>query len=196
MTGKKPKVLGLGLSRTGTKSLREALMFLGYSNHTWDPILHERWFAGDLQALYAATDTHDCVEDWPFLAIYRELMDRYGEQARYVLTLRRSPEIWLDSVIAHANRIPAHHAIHRSMAFGYDDPENYRAEYLAYYDRHNDGVRAAIAERGLGHCFAEVCWEKGDGWGKLCGLIGRTPPDRPFPHCNQRPKSGAAPASP
>jgi Sulfotransferase domain len=169
---------------------------LANSNHTWDPILHERWFAGDLQALFAVTDAHDCVEDWPFLAAYRELMDRYGASARYVLTLRTRPEIWLDSVIAHARHIPAHHAVHRRMAFGYDDPERYRAEYLAYYDRHNRGVRAAIAERGLEPCFAGLCWERGDGWAELCRLIGGTPPDWPFPHRNQRPTSGAAPASP
>ena len=187
LTNKKPKVLGLGLSKTGTKSLREALLFLGYSNHSWSPTLLERWFAGDLEALLAVTDAYDCVEDWPFLAAYSELMDRYGASARYILTLRKNPNIWLDSMIAHAERIAPEHDVHRRMAFGYDNPKRYKAEYLTYYDRHNDGVRAAIAERGLKHCFAELCWENGDGWSDLCKLIGRAPPDRPFPHRNRRP---------
>ena len=166
-------------------------MSLGYSNHTWDATLHETWFRGDLAPLFAATDAHDSVDDWPFLAIYRELMERYGDSARYVLTLRSSPEIWLESVIDHARAIPPHHERHRRMAFGYGDPQKHRAEYISYYEKHNEGVRAAIAWHGLQNCFAEVCWEKGDGWPELCSLIGRTPPDRPFPHCNQRPQVAA-----
>src|SRR5687767_6917581 len=45
-----PKVLGLGLSKTGTKSLRQALVSMGYSNHTWSPELLERWHGGDIAA--------------------------------------------------------------------------------------------------------------------------------------------------
>lgn len=189
MTAKKPKVLGLGLSKTGTQSLGEALLILGYTNHGWSATLHERWYAGDLESVFAVTDAYDGVEDWPFLAAYRQLMDRYGDQARYALTLRASPEIWLDSTIAHAERIAPEHSVHRRMAFGYDDPKRYRVEYLAYYQRHNAGVRAAIAERGLEHCFAELCWENGDGWRELCKLIDQAPPACPFPYCNRRPES-------
>ena len=45
----------------------------------------------------------------------------------------------------------------------------------------------AIAERGLKHCLAELCWENDDGWSDPCKLIGRAPPDRQFPHRNRRP---------
>jgi Sulfotransferase domain len=183
----KPKVLGLGLSKTGTKSLQQALVSLGYSNHSWSPELHERWYHGDVAAVVAIVDAHDCVEDWPFLAVYEELMDRYGTSARYVLTVRKSPEIWLDSVISHADRIGPQYDAHRRMAFGYDHPRGHQAEYLAYYSRHNAGVRAAIQARGLSHCFKELCWETGDGWTELCELIEQAPPKAPFPHRNRRP---------
>jgi hypothetical protein len=180
------KVIGLGLSKTGTKSLQQALVSIGYSNHTWSPALFERWHGGDIAAVLAAADAHDCVEDWPFLAVYRGLMDHYGASARYVLTLRQSPEIWLDSVIAHADRTPEHNE-HRRMAFGYDHPKGHEPEYLAFYEAHNSGVRTAIEEHGLGHCFVELCWENGDGWARLCSLIEQVPPKRPFPHSNRRP---------
>lgn len=191
MIDSKPKVLGLGLSKTGTTSLGKALRHLGYSNHSFTTALHERWFAGDLAAIFAVTDSYDCVEDWPFLALYRELMDRYGASARYVLTLRSTPEVWIESVIAHAERISPEHAVHRRMAFGYDNPRHFRAEYLAYYERHNAGVRAAIDERGLHHCFTELCWERGDGWIELCRLTGKAPPARPFPHSKRRPHAAS-----
>lgn len=189
------KVLGLGLSKTGTKSLQRALVSMGYSNHTWSPELLERWHGGDIAAVLAAADAHDCVEDWPFLAAYRELMDRFGRSARYILTVRKSPEIWLDSVVAHADRTGPQHDVHRRMAFGYDHPRGHEAEYLAFYERHNAGVRAAVEERGLEKCFAELCWENGDGWAELCALIGQPPPERRFPHANRRPDALAGSAS-
>jgi hypothetical protein len=183
----KPKVLGLGLSKTGTKSLQAALVSLGYSNRSWDPALLEAWYRGDISAVFAVTDAYDCVEDWPYLAAYRELMDRYGKSARYVLTIRKNSAIWLDSVIEHADRVGPQHDIHRRMAFGYDHPRGREAEYVAYYETHNAGVRAAIAERNLQGCFAELCWENGDGWEELCKLVGRAPPACAFPHSNRRP---------
>lgn len=187
MIATRPKVLGLGLSKTGTKSLQAALISLGYSNRSWDPALLEAWHRGNIGAVFAVTDAYDCVEDWPYLAAYRELMDRYGASARYILTTRKSAAIWLGSVTVHADRVGPQHDIHRRMAFGYDHPRGHEAEYLAFYEAHNTGVRAAIRERGLQHCFAEVCWENGDGWEKLCRLIGQAPPVRPFPHSNRRP---------
>jgi hypothetical protein len=180
-------VIGVGLSKTGTKSLQQALVSLGYSNHSWSPELMERWYHGDIAAVLAVADSVDCVEDWPFLAAYRDLMDRYGSSARYVLTIRSSPGVWLDSVVAHADRVGPRYDIHRRMAFGYDHPRGHEAEYLAFYERHNAAVRAAVAERRLGQCFAEFCWETGDGWPGLCALIGAAPPARPFPHSNRRP---------
>jgi hypothetical protein len=187
MSSANPKVLGLGLSKTGTKTLQAALVSLGYTNRSWDPALLTEWYHGNLGAVFAVTDAYDCVEDWPYLAAYRELMDRYGRSARYVLTVRTSSAIWLDSVTVHADRVGPQFDIHRRMAFGYDHPRGREAEYVAYYEAHNAGVRAAIAERRLEDCFAELCWENGDGWPQLCGLIGQVPPARPFPHANQRP---------
>jgi hypothetical protein len=33
--------------------------------------------------------------------------------------------------------------------------------------------------------FLDVCWEKGDGWEKLCRFLGRDIPEGPFPHANR-----------
>lgn len=187
MNSTKPKVFGLGLSKTGTKTLQTALVSLGYTNRSWDPALLFEWDKGNVDALFAVTDAYDCVEDWPYLAAYRELMDRYGASARYVLTVRKTPAIWLDSVIAHADLVGPEYDVHRRIAFGHDHPRGHEAEYLAYYEKHNASVRAAVAERNLQGCFTELCWENGDGWAELCSLIGRSTPAHPFPHSNRRP---------
>lgn len=185
-------MLGLGLSKTGTKTLQSALVSLGYSNRSWDPDLLFEWHKGNVEAIFAVTDAHDSVEDWPYLALYRELMDRYGASARYVLTTRRTSAIWLDSVIVHADFVGAEYDVHRRIAFGFEHPRGNENAYLAYYDRHNAGVRAAIEERKLQNCFAEVCWENGDGWTEICRLIGAQVPTRPFPHSNRRHANGVS----
>lgn len=190
----KPKVLGLGLSKTGTKTLQSALTSLGYTNRSWDPALLFEWHKGNIDALFAVTDAYDCVEDWPYLAAYRELMDRYGSSARYVLTVRKTPAIWLDSVIVHADLVGPEFDVHRRIAFGYDHPRGHEAEYLAYYEKHNAGVREAIRKKKLQDCFIEVCWETGDGWSELCSLIGKPVPSGPFPHSNRRPEPARTPA--
>jgi len=182
----RPKVFGLGLSRTGTTSLNRALRGLGYNVHGYDAALLEAWRAGDRDALFAITDAFDAFEDWPYPLAHAELMDRYGDTARYILTVRSAPATWLASYIAHADRKGTASERYRELAYGYPHPRGFEAEHLAFYEAHNRAVHAAVAERGLQACFAELCWEKGDGWREICALTGQSVPRAPFPHKNQR----------
>ena len=182
----RPKVFGLGLSRTGTTSLNRALRSLGYDCHGYDPALLKAWKAGDVASLFLVTDRYNGFEDWPYPLAFREIMDRYGASARYILTTRSSPETWLASYMAHADRKGPDTAVYRRMAYGFDHPRGHEGEHLAFYSNHNAAVHQAIEDRGLQSCFAEVCWEHGDGWGELCALTGQPVPNRSFPHVNRR----------
>lgn len=182
------KVIGLGAGKTGTKTLQAALALLGYTNCSWSFDLIEAWARGDVAAVLSAVDAHDCVEDWPFAALYAECMDRYGRNARYVLTVRETPEVWLESAIAHADRSGPKYDPLRRLIFGYDHPRGNEERHLAFYRRHNAAVHAAVVGRGLQDCFLEACWEHGDGWEELCSLIGESVPvGLSFPHENRRP---------
>jgi hypothetical protein len=88
--------------------------------------------------------------------------------------------------MAHADHKGVATARYRRIAYGYDHPRGYEEEHVAFYNSHNRNVRAAAFELGLENCFAELCWEKGDGWNELCSLIGNPIPQKPFPHLNQR----------
>jgi hypothetical protein len=188
----RPKVFGLGLSKTGTSSLQVAFKRLGYHHHGYDPDLLEAWRAGDADRFFTVTDRYESFEDWPYPLAYGELMDRYGTDARYVLTLRASPAVWLESYIAHADRSGPANARYRRLATGFEHPRGHEAEHLALYDSHARAVREAAARRGLDACFAELCWERGDGWPELVRLLGRRAPPTPFPHANQRPDRASA----
>ncbi|KAI7286496.1 hypothetical protein KC345_g1197 [Hortaea werneckii] len=92
------RVLNLGLFRTGTSSLREAFSILGFqkvyhirqvpetrssfSREGWDEIL------GDC----------DAVSDFPCAAFSEELIAAYPE-AKVVLSVRDTPEVWYRSVL-------------------------------------------------------------------------------------------------
>jgi hypothetical protein len=186
-------VIGIGLNKTGTTTLAVALKLLGYERHLSNRRdLLARLRAGDLAPALAALEAADVAEDWPFPLMYREIFDRFGEDARYVLTVRRDAEAWLASLKAHALRTPPdRHA--RLLAYGYAYPQGAETHHLAFYARHNAEVRAFFRARGASHLLLEACWEAGDGWDKLCGFLGLPVPPVPFPHANPA-QPGADPA--
>lgn len=181
----RPKVFGLGLSKTGTKSLGAALTMLGFRNKSYDSELLTAWSTGNKMRLFEVIGRYDSFEDWPFPLAFREIMDRFGDSSRYVLTVRKEPKIWLESLKTHALRSPPKNRRFRQMAYGHDYPQGAEEEHLSYYERHNAEVRLEIKRRNLSHVFAELCWERGDGWPQICRLIESEPPNRPFPYANR-----------
>jgi hypothetical protein len=83
----KPKIFGIGLSRTGTTSLHHLLESLGYSS---------RHFVDALVADKNAEINEDAVMDSPVPMLYQHLDKRYPG-SKFILTTR-SKEKWLDSM--------------------------------------------------------------------------------------------------
>lgn len=179
------KVFGIGLNKTGTKSLQSALRMLGFERHqSCRHDLLAAFRAGRLQEVFAVTDANESFEDWPYPLLFRELYARYTDRARYILTTRRTPATWLDSLKQHALRTPPDgHA--RILAYGHAYPHGLEREYLALYDRHITDVRAFFAHHGASHLLLEVCWETGDGWRELCPFLNEPIPAVPFPFENK-----------
>lgn len=180
--GEMPKVFGIGLNKTGTTSLAASLKLLGYQRHmSFSRELLAGYRGGDVESLFAVTDAHDSFEDWPWPLVYRELFDRYGDRGRYVLTTRRSPEAWLESLTQHSFRTGVlSHC--RLMAYGYNYPHGLEAEHIRFYLAHNQAVRDFFAANDAGHLLLEFSFDAGDGWEKLCGFLGLPVPDEALPH--------------
>lgn len=181
----RPKVIGIGLNKTGTTTLAASLRQLGYPRHVSNRRDLLAWrHAGDPGPTFEVVEQNDSFEDWPFPLMYRELFDRFGDRARYVLTTRRDAATWLASLKAHSLRTPPdRHA--RLLAYGYAYPHGVEPHHLAFYERHNAEVRAFFRDRGAERLLLEVCWEAGDGWAELCGFLGLPVPPLPFPHANR-----------
>lgn len=185
----RPKVVGIGLNKTGTKTLAAALAELGWRNRmSCNRDLLVAWRGGDASGLLAAVEAHDLCEDWPWPLAFREILAHFGDRCRYVLTRRVTAEAWLTSLKAHSERVsPTEHC--RTLAYGHAYPHGREAEHLAIYHAHNEAVRAHFAAAGAGHLLLEVCWEEGDGWDQLCPFLGVPVPSVAFPHENRAPEA-------
>jgi hypothetical protein len=98
-------IFGVGMHRTGTRSLDRYFSTLGMMSLHWprhcEPALAK--VCGDpdraLRVLDPLFDHYDCFTDVPFSGLYRELATRFP-RSRFVLTYRE-PRGWWRSMIRH-----------------------------------------------------------------------------------------------
>ena len=193
------KVIGAGVGRTGTYSLRQAInqLGLGPCHHMEDvlqnmPVQVPLWAAAakghpDWAAIYKG---YESAVDWPTACFYRELSAAYPS-AKFVLT-HRSPESWAQSFSETIYKLLAgrDHAPQEMQAWlemgvsviaktGFPDGLDMDSLMRAF-TAHNDAVKSAIPAHRL------LVYQVKDGWGPLCAFLGMPVPDVPFPRTNDR----------
>ncbi len=138
--------------------------------------------AGNLDAVLNVMTQHDAFEDWPWPLVYRQAYETYGEAARFILTVRKDEDAWFRSIEQHGYGTDPLKSM--KTAYGYYRPFGRKKEFVEIYREHNAAVRAYFADKP--HVFTEFCLEKGDGWEKLCNLLGQVAPiGQPTPHSNK-----------
>lgn len=168
------KVFGIGLNKTGTKTLGHYLRQLGFRHRTYDSTVADRsasfdlYRAGRTRELLALLDGYDSAEDWPWPLLYRELDERFPD-ARFVLTVRDSPQRWYASLCNMAVRIGPL-PLYEQAVYGYAMPHGHRDEHVAVYEAHT----AAVTEHFAGRPgkLATLCWERGDDGSTLASFLG------------------------
>lgn len=196
------KVIGAGLGRTGTMSLKLALEQLGFG-----PCYHmvevfknpqaPRWW---VEAAEGRPDWERIFEgyaatvDWPNATFYAELADHYPD-AKVILT-ERDPEAWFRStqqtIFAEGSSPPVadfgemnEKVIRRLFGGRMHDHDH----VIDVYQRHNAEVRRRIpAERLLVYQVAQ-------GWEPLCAFLGVDIPETPMPKVNSTEEFQAARAA-
>ena len=188
------RVVGVGLGRTGTNSLKLALeRLLGAPcHHMLEVFANEAQFPLWVAALDGRPDWttlyrgYEATVDWPGVAFWRELVEA-NPDAVVLLSQRESAEAWWDSASQtifaafQGEDLPMppdfRAAALRMLQRTGIDPAD-RAAGIAGYHAHLAAVRAEVpAERLLE-------WTTGDGWAPLCAALGVDVPDEPFPHVN------------
>jgi hypothetical protein len=192
------RVVGAGIGRTGTHSLKLALERLlgGPCYHMLEVFQHldhvAEWHTGirGESADWAAVfDGYVATVDWPGGAVWEPLSAAYPD-ALVLLSTRESADAWWRSAsatifesIERANRSPEGFAAWTAMVndmLSLHFTRDWRNEAAAKdaYDRHNARVRAEVPTERL------LEWQPGDGWAPLCAALGVAVPDEPFPHVN------------
>lgn len=187
------KVIGAGVGRTGTRSLKRALELLFeqpcyHMVEIFDKPEHiDYWGAVSSGAgpdWDWVFDGYDATVDWPAASFWRELADAYPEAL--VLLSVRDADAWYDSAratIFEPDR-PSPQSIKTMMKVLKE--ERFASDVLdmdiaiAAFHAHNDAVRASVPADRL------LEWRPGDGWDNLCAALGVPVPDIPFPRINTR----------
>ncbi len=170
------KVIGIGKQKTGTTTLGRAVEMLGFDKHPeWNVDRIVDYRAGKIEELLQFSEDYNNLEDNPWAWMYKELYERYQDEAMFVLTTRKCPEKWYESYCKQYLRTPKE--IQEKLVNPLDDKE----KYIAEYKQHNQDVRAFFKGKSN---FIELCWEDGDGWEELCHFLGKEIPQEPFPISN------------
>ena len=189
------KVVGAGLGRTGTHSLKIALEQLlgGTCYHMVEvfprPEHVPLWHAAILgqqpdweEMLQGFTAT----VDWPAAAVWAELHRAFPDSV-VLLSLRDDPAAWWrsfsETILQVMQRGPAQ-PDDQWYAMSVDMLRRFTPDYadqgaaMAAYEAHNQAVRDSVEPGRL------IEWRPKDGWGPICRGLGIAEPEEPFPHVN------------
>ena len=185
------KVIGAGLGRTGTMSLKLALERLGCG-----PCYHmmEVFPRPEAPGLWEAAadgapdwprifEGFSATVDWPGATFWRELARAYPE-AKVILS-RRDPKAWFASTQATIFNLdrsgaPPHFLAMVEKVVGrmFDQRLHDEAHCIEIFERHNAAVIAEIPPERL------LVYEVAQGWEPLCAFLDVGVPSEPMPKTN------------
>lgn len=184
------KVFGIGLSRTGTRSLTSALQVLGFdcSHYPIDEDTYTELSNGqyDLTLLR----DHDGLTDITTVPFYQQF-DRLYPGSKFILTVR-DRQSWLRSCQNHWFNRPAfkhtedpdeevHLLMRQFLRAAVYGCYNFVPErFGAVYDAHLRQVQDYFRDRPGDLLVIDIC--SGQGFETLAPFLGRTVPVEPFPH--------------
>lgn len=193
------RVVGAGLGRTGTNSLKLALeKLLGGRCYHMSELLQRPpdtaiWHAalrGEPVNWNALLEDFAATVDWPACALWRDLLEA-NPGSVVLLSERESPEQWWDSmegtiIRALTRPVPSgdadwveRRALTTDLMEAFTPGWKDRDAAIAAYEAHNENVRRTAPAGKL------VEWRPGDDWAPLCEMLKVPIPNEPFPHTNR-----------
>lgn len=187
--GANGKVFGLGLSKTGTSSLTDALNLLGIRSAHYP---HDARTLCELRAgryRLSILEEFQGVTDIPVAPFYAQL-DRAFPNSRFILTVRERAA-WLRSCEVHwrlmdewLDNFPDFKRFHEfACTAAYGTLKFDRERFARAYEEHERGVRDYFRERPGDLLVLDICG--GNGWEELCTFLDMDAPPAPFPHANE-----------
>lgn len=197
------RVIGAGMGRTGTSSLKYALEQLGFApcHHMEEVIKHPEevptWQAaarGEAIDWVTFMRRWAAAVDFPSALYYRELMAAFPD-AKVILSLR-DPDSWYESMrqtivpaltrfplrivvpllpyVSGPGRVMGGTRLRRELLDRFDDREHAKKIFIEW----NEEVKRTVPAERL------LVFEAKHGWKPLCEFLGVPVPDEPFPRRN------------
>lgn len=176
------KIFCVGLPKTGLSSLLAFMFENGLDAFGKSHTLSKYYYArrlGDMARFYDRGEYH-CDVPTPFA--YEALFERYGSDAKYILTTRRDADTWYGSMLRHNTY--AHPLKHKQKRFfGTRFPHGFKAAYVDFYDRHNQSVVDFFEKKAPAN-FMVMQTGAATELAALCDFIGIDPARRAYPKAN------------
>ncbi len=188
------QVVGAGVGRTGTHSLKIALEQLlgGTCHHMIEVFPRPDQIAGFTAAIdgepvdwNALLADFTAIVDFPGALYWREIAAANPDAP--ILLSSRDAEGWYTSAsntillsldAAPPELQPWMQAVRRSLHDRFSDDFENKDAMIGAYEAHNATVRAEVPAGRL------IDWTPSDGWGPICAALGKPVPDEPFPLTN------------
>jgi hypothetical protein len=188
------EVVGAGVGRTGTHSLKLALeQLLGGPCHHMSEMFDEpAQIAGWTDAIEGRPvdwsqllERFRAIVDWPGASFWREVLAA-NPDALVMLSVRDA-EAWYRSasntIFLAFDRLPPEVApwmntVRKMLHDRFSDDLANPAAMIEAYERHNDAVRREVPAAQL------LEWTPSDGWEPICDRLGVPVPSEPFPVTN------------
>jgi len=195
------KVIGAGVSKTGTMSIQSALNKLGFPcYHFADTLINYARGDQDMWNNYmegkSEMDWHklfegyEAVTDAPSYLFVPEMLAAFPE-AKVILSLR-DPDKWYDSFVDtlekhNANVKPLlflpsfrgfQRAFQNAIKMVFKGEEIVKENAIDFFNEHNKKIQEIVPPEKL------LIFDVKDGWEPLCAFLGVPVPDEPFPHAN------------
>lgn len=183
------KVFGLGLSKTGTSSLGEALNILNIKSihYPFDEQTYQELSSGNYRL--SVLNQYQAIVDIPVAPFYPQLDELYPN-SKFILTIREKNE-WLASCETHwrlmmewQGNFPQFKIFHEFISACVYGTLKFNKNRFSYiYDTHLKNVCDYFRDRPDDLLVINIC--EGESWEKLCSFLGKAVPDQPFPHANE-----------
>jgi hypothetical protein len=163
------KIFGIGLTRTGTTSLTEALKILGYS-------------AVHCPMSYEEIESHDASTDTAIAARF-EFLDLLYPSSKFILTIR-DLDSWIDSAasLRRSDKDPIWQLETRSKLWG--SFVFNKEKFIEGYHKHHSKVLHYFSNRH--NDFLILNLNDPDKFEKLCIFLNKPKPKVDYPHLNKR----------
>ena len=172
------KIFCIGLSKTSTTSLTEALNILGFKAVHWRDTRHMIHYTDNgLEIDFDKFDNYDAFADTPIARIYQELDVKYPG-SKFILTVR-DVSSWAQSFKNQFSRWlddPFSKILHMEL---YGTSSYDHEKCVSAFEKHSRDVISYFKGREGDLLVIDI--PGGDGWDKLCAFLDRPVPKIEFP---------------